>query len=66
MTEKEDNKNEQNRIHQNQNQSLQDAGAAVPDYGKAAQEVRGQSKERMKEEDRTGNASDRSMKEADE
>ena len=63
MTEEKDNTNEQDRMQQNQNQSLRDAGAAVPDYGKAAQEVREQSKERTKEEDRTENASNRSIKE---
>lgn len=64
MTEKKDNQNEQDRTRQNQNQSLRDAGAAVPDYGKTAQELREQSKQRRKPEDRTGNQPDGSVEEA--
>lgn len=65
MTEKKNNRNEQNRIEQNQNQSVRDAGAAVPDYGKTSQEVREQSKQRTKEEDRFRSTSDKSMEEED-
>ncbi|HEU4632990.1 MAG TPA: hypothetical protein VFS22_03335 [Flavisolibacter sp.] len=41
---------EQNDISQNQNRSLHDPGAAVPDYGRSAQTAREQSKEVNKEE----------------
>jgi hypothetical protein len=48
MTERSGNKNDQNSS--NQNQSLQDQGAAVPDYGRTSQLVRDQAKEQEKKE----------------